>query len=84
MKRKEGEALRQTSRTQRAHREADSQVLGSLFRVAENEFPKFEISQTDSVLVTLIHNDGNLVEQSNGFRFRQSLLAADVGMQVPI
>lgn len=50
----------------------------SLFRVAKDEFPEFEISQTDAILVAIIDDDCDLVKESNGFRLRQSFVAANV------
>lgn len=54
----------------------------SLLRIAEHKLSKFQVSEADSVLMTVINDGCNLVEKRDGFWLGKSLLAPYVGVQV--
>lgn len=62
----------------------EKKILNLPFGIGEYEFPKFEITQNDALLVATFHHFTHLTEQPTCFWFAQTLSYANVGMKVTL
>lgn len=56
----------------------------SLLGITEHKLSKFQVSEADSILMTVINDGCNLMEKRYGFWLCKSLLAPYVGVKVPM